>query len=270
MLIASPEIIIGDCREVLRAMATASVHCVVTSPPYFQQRDYKVAGQIGREDTPQAFIAGLVDVFRQVRRVLVNNGTLWLNLGDSRRGKSLMGLPWRVALALGEDGWIIRQDIIWHKLRPMPDGAKDRPSAAHEYVFLLTKQERYFYDADAVAETASPNSHGGKAHNPGSKALASGNHKGGSLGLVRADGLRNRRSVWSISGTPFPGAHCAPFPSELVEPCIAAGCPPDGVVLDPFAGSLTTGLVAVRLGRKSILIELNPDHVATGNQRFVS
>jgi site-specific DNA-methyltransferase (adenine-specific) len=269
-------LIIGDVREKLCELGDESVHCVVTSPPYFQQRDYGLAGQIGVERTPKEFIIELVSVFRQVRRVLRADGTLWLNLGDSRAKRStdganrgdLLGLPWRIALALQADGWALRQDVIWHKVRPMPDGATDRPSSAHEYLFLLGKGSPYFYDAAAVMEVVSPNSHGGKKHNPGSKALSTGNHTDGSLGLVRTSGLRNRRSVWSIIGTPFPGAHCAPFPPELVEPCIKAGSPDGGIVLDPFAGSGTVGLVSDRLNRSAILIELNPAYAEIAQRRI--
>jgi len=258
----------GDCREVLRTLPDESVHCCVTSPPYWKQRNYGATSQIGLEATSDEYVTELVNVFREVRRVLRADATLWLNLGDTPDGESLGAIPWRVALALKNDGWILRRDIIWHKLRPMPDGAKNRPSIAHEYLFMFSKSKNYFYDRDAVMESASLNSHGGKKHNPGSKALSTGNHKGGSLGLVRDDGLRNRRSVWSISGTPFQGAHCAPFPPELVEPCIRAGCPEGGSVLDPFAGSGTTGLVADRLKRHPFLIELNPEYAAIAARRI--
>jgi len=261
-------IVAGDCRAVLRTLPDESVHCIVTSPPYWRQRDYEADAQIGREPSSGEYVANIVGVMAECSRVLRKDGTLWLNLGDSREGLSLAGIPWRVALALIADGWILRQDIIWHKLRPMPDGAKNRPSIAHEYLFLFTRSDSYFYDADAVREPVSQNSHGGRKPNPGSKASGVGNHKGGSLGLIREDGLRNRRSVWSIAGTPFPGAHCAPFPVELVEPCILAGCPEGGMVLDPFGGAGTTGLAAMRMGRNATLIELNPSYVETARQRL--
>jgi DNA modification methylase len=258
----------GDCRELMSTLSPECVHCVATSPPYFRQRDYGVVGQIGREATPVAFVSEIVGVFKKVRRVLRDDGTVWLNLGDSRQKQSLIGIPWMVALAMQADGWLLRQDIIWHKIRPMPDGATTRPSVAHEYLFLFSKTDDYYYDADAIKEAASPNSHGGKKPNPGAKALETGNHTGGSLGLVRSDGFRNRRSVWSIVGTTFPGAHCAPFPPELIEPCILAGSPKGGVVLDPFAGSGTTGVVANRQGRDAILIELNDDFASIAERRL--
>lgn len=248
---------LGDSRRVLRGVSNGYANCCATSPPYWRQRNYGSTLQIGQESSPKEFIIGMVDIFSQVRRILRDDGTLWLNLGDSRDGLNLLGLPWRVALALQDDGWILRQDIIWHKLRPMPDGAKNRPSTAHEYLFLFSKSENYYYDSDAAREAVSPKSHGGKKHNPGRKALATGNHSGGSLGLVRADGMRNLRSVWSISGTPFPGAHCAPFPIELIEPCIRIGCPPGGVVIEPFFGSGTTGVAAVSHGCKFFGIDID-------------
>lgn len=262
------QIIRGDCRAVLQQLPLQSVHCVITSPPYYRQRDYGAVGQIGREATPSAFVSEIVGALKKVNRVLRHDGTVWLNLGDSRQKKSLIGIPWMVALAMQADGWLLRQDIIWHKIRPMPDGAKSRPSLAHEYLFLFSKSDDYYYDADAIKEAASSNSHGGKKPNPGAKALGTGNHAGGTLGLVRGDGFRNRRSVWSIVGTPFPGAHCAPFPPELIEPCILAGSPKGGLVLDPFAGSGTTGVVANRLGRDAILIELNNDFAAIAERRL--
>jgi len=261
------EIFIGDCREVLKTLADRMVHCCVTSPPYYKQRNYGAEGQIGREKSPEEYIQEIVLVMREVRRILRESGTLWLNLGDSRRKKGLLGIPWRVALALMGDGWTLRQDIIWHKTRPLPDGATDRPSISHEYLFMFSSSDRYYYNADAVMEPASENSHGGRKPNPGRKASATGNHSG-SLGLIRGNGLRNRRSVWSIAGTPFPGAHCAPFPPELIEPCIKAACPPDGTILDPFAGAGTTGLVADRLGRRAILIEIAPQYAEISRNRI--
>lgn len=264
----SVSILHGDCRDVLRTLPDASVHCVVTSPPYFRQRDYADERQIGWEQTPEQYIREIIDAIRLARNVLRDDGTLWLNLGDSRSGKSLIGIPWRVALALIADGWTLRQDIIWHKTRPLPDGATDRPSVSHEYLFMFSRSTRYYYDADAVMEPTSPNSHGGRKANAGAKARASGHHDRASLGMVREDGRRNRRTVWSIAGTPFPGTHCAPFPIELVEPCILAGCPIGGTVLDPFGGAGTTGVTADRLQRNAILIELNPAYVELTRRRL--
>jgi site-specific DNA-methyltransferase (adenine-specific) len=260
---------LGDCRQVLPDLSGDLANCCATSPPYWRKRNYGSLLQIGQEGSPKEFIAEMVGIFSQVRRILRDDGTLWLNLGDSRDRSNLLGLPWRVALALQDDGWILRQDIIWHKLRPMPDGAKNRPSMAHEYLFLFSKSENYYYDSDAAREAVSPNSHGGKKHNPGRKALETGNHSGGSLGLVRADGTRNIRSVWSISGTPFPGAHGAPFPIELVEPCIRIGCPLGGVVIDPFSGSGTTGVAAVKQGCGFFGIDIDQSSIDLARSRIL-
>lgn len=323
----------GDCREVLRELPAESVHCVVTSPPYWGLRDYGVAGQIGLELTPVGFVDELRTVFRELRRVLRSDGTAWLNLGDSYAGggrggnpeesahlkqatntgsvtgvtknkwpvpdgvkpKDLVGIPWRVAFALQADGWYLRQDIIWSKPNPMPESVRDRCTKAHEYLFMLSKSAQYYYDADAIAEPASETSHGGAVANAGQKAAF--REDGGALGLTvkrrrdkqRGHGrrhagfndrwdamekaeqcseLRNRRSVWSISTQPFPDAHFATFPPALVDPCIRAGCPKGGVVLDPFGGAGTTGLVADRLGRNAILIELNPAYAAMAERRI--
>lgn len=275
-------ILIGDCLTLLRNMPDQSVHCCVTSPPYWGQRDYGNELQIGQEPTPDAFVASLVGVFAEVRRVLRDDGTLWLNLGDSyaanrggtsmpaetlaggvsgrgaidaKRGresgytphrdpaahglkhKDLIGIPWRVAFALQAAGWYLRQDIIWHKPAPMPESVRDRCTKAHEYLFLLAKSERYYYDAAAIAEPADT-------------------------------GTRNRRDVWSMQTQPFAGAHFAVMPEALVEPCILAGCPVGGTVLDPFAGSGTVGVVAAKQGRKFIGCELNPEYAAIAVDRI--
>jgi DNA modification methylase len=338
----------GDCREVLRTLPDESVHCVVTSPPYFGLRDYGVAGQIGLEPTPDAFVAELVGLFRDVRRVLRTDGTVWLNLGDSYSGsgrggnpdagtkqgtnrgsqtvgvlygrenesaagervrmraqfdalkasglkqKDLIGVPWLTAFALRADGWYLRQDIIWSKPNPMPESVRDRCTKAHEYIFMLTKSARYYYDGAAIAEPASENSHGGSTPNAGAKAAA--RKDGGALGLTvtqrdkqrghgrrhagfndrwdameraeQCSGTRNKRSVWSVGTQPFPDAHFATFPPSLIEPCIKAGCPAGGTVLDPFGGAGTTGLVADRFGRNAILIELNHDYAAMAERRI--
>jgi DNA modification methylase len=296
----------GDCREVLRTLPDESVHCCVTSPPYFGLRDYGVAGQIGLEPTPADFIAELVDVFREVRRVLRSDGTVWLNLGDSysthaagkianpmakstlagvktqevanassraqgayRKDatlpeKNLMGIPWRVALALQADGWILRQDIIWSKPNPMPESVTDRCTKAHEYIFLLSKSARYFYDAKAIAELGV-----GRETYFGSDAYSkgSGRNDSGSYNDAPAQ-TRNKRSVWHVSTQPFSEAHFATFPPDLIEPCIKAGCPKGGMVLDPFGGAGTTGLVADRLGRDATLIELNPEYAEMARRRI--
>ncbi|MCL4109835.1 UNVERIFIED_CONTAM: hypothetical protein GTU68_059582 [Idotea baltica] len=261
------EIHIGDCRKVLQGLPDESVRCCVTSPPYWGLRDYGVAGQIGMEGTVDEFITQLVDVFREVRRVLTNDGTCWVNMGDCYAGggngggmpgadknkaaregerrrpegfknKDMIGQPWMLAFALRADGWFLRSDIIWHKPTAMPESVKDRPTKAHEYVFLLSKSERYFYDFEAIMEPKD---------------------------LVER---RNKRSVWSIASTGYSEAHFATFPPDLVKPCVLAGSEPGDLVLDPFAGSGTTGEVAVELGRKAVLIELNPEYGKLIEQRL--
>jgi DNA modification methylase len=296
----------GDCLEVLPRLDAQSVHCVVTSPPYFGLRDYGVDGQIGLEETPAAYVAQLVNVFREVRRVLRDDGTVWLNLGDSYAGvgysnhyntggaqrveggkqrhlvgtgtanKQLLGIPWRVAFALQDDGWILRSDIIWAKTNPMPESVKDRPTKAHEYVFLFAKQPRYYYDADAVREPHAGVSlerwgMGGEdtdntKYDKRKPQTAVGNLRNGSNPLHPAG--RNRRSVWTVSTKPYSGAHFAVFPPKLIEPCILAGCPEGGVVLDPFAGSGTTGEVSQKHGRSFVGIELNADYIQLAETRL--
>jgi DNA modification methylase len=294
----SVKIIIGDAREKLKGLADQSVHCCVTSPPYFGLRDYGCAGQMGLEPSPDEFVAELVAVFHEVRRVLRDDGTLWLNLGDSYandgkwgghtggkhvkvlhcspigrnkrytglKAKDLIGIPWRVAFALQSDGWYLRQDIIWHKPNPMPESVTDRCTKAHEYIFLLSKSARYFYDAVAICEETDPaNSRDttcARRQAPPGKVPDSGFVKG------RRYETRNKRSVWTVSTTPYNEAHFATFPTELIEPCILAGCPAGGTVLDPFGGAGTTGLVADRLQRSAILIELNPEYAAMAEQRI--
>ena len=295
-------VIQGDCLSGLRSIPDASVHTCVTSPPYFGLRDYEVEGQIGLEDTPDAFVARLVEVFREVRRVLRNDGTLWLNLGDSyaRTGgtdrkvsrsakvgstrrtldqiadrtqkaptglkdKDLIGIPWRVAFALQADGWYLRQDIIWHKPNPMPESVRDRCTKAHEYVFLLSKGPRYYFDIEAAKEPSTSRAPGNTKPTKGGRRCEEGreSHRtAANLHKIGARDTRNRRSVWTVTTKPFKGAHFATFPPDLIEPCVLAGCPEGGTVLDPFGGSGTTAGVALKHGRKAILCELNPDYVA--------
>jgi DNA modification methylase len=312
------QILNGDCRAVLPTMPAQSVHCIVSSPPYFGLRDYGVDGQIGLEQTPDAYVAELVAVFREARRVLRDDGTLWLNLGDSyaaarggthqpaetlaggksgrtERGervnrsrfdgynptrnaasiglkhKDLIGIPWRVAFALQADGWYLRQDIIWHKPNPMPESVGDRCTKAHEYLFLLSKRPRYYFDAGAIAEPATGDAPGNTKPTKNGRAFASGairHRTSASLHKIGARQTRNRRSVWTVPVMPFKGAHFATFPPDLIEPCIKAGCPIGGTVLDPFAGAGTTGLVADRLQRNAMLIELNPDYAAMAAERL--
>lgn len=330
-------ILTGDCRDVLKTLTDESVNCCVTSPPYFGLRDYGCAGQIGLEPTPEEFVSEMVNVFRELRRVLRGDGTLWLNLGDTYNNsdkwggggantgkhsidaggkvpswsgvrrkwpgvegikqKDLIGIPWRVAFALQADGWYLRQDIIWHKPNPMPESVTDRCTKAHEYVFLMTKSARYYFDAKAIAEPVAqssierlsqPNLNNQKGidrvtgkTNGTMKAVGRGgvnafrgqghfrdgengpaNRTGRDMRNVGAESkTRNKRSVWNITTQPYKDAHFATFPPALVRPCILAGCPVGGTVLDPFGGSGTTGMVATELGRKSILIELNPKYV---------
>ncbi len=262
------EIILGDALEVLPTLAADRFRCCITSPPYWGLRDYGIGGQIGAETTLGGYVQNLVDIFREVRRVLTDDGTLWLNLGDSytsgnrtwrdpdkknpARGmhyrpptpkglkpKDLVGVPWRVAFALQDDGWYLRSDIIWHKPNCQPESVKDRPTRAHEYLFLFSKSEDYYYDYEAIREPGTgPNS------------------------------LRNRRSVWSIPTKPFPGAHFATFPPELVEPCLIAGTQSGDFVLDPFFGAGTVGQVCQKHGREFVGVEINEEYVKLARLRL--
>lgn len=215
----------SDALAWLRGAPSDWIHCAVTSPPYFQQRDYGVEGQIGLESTPDAYVTRLVTVFRELRRVLRPDGTLWLNIADSYLpGKQLAGVPWRVAFALQADGWYLRSDIIWSRPNPMPESVRDRPTKAHEYVFLLSKSERYFYDADAIAEPSSNNSHGGGQAHDDRYMMQSGRNDGNkAMGIVTA--TRNKRSVWTVPASPSALPHFAMFPQALIEPMVLAGCP---------------------------------------------
>jgi site-specific DNA-methyltransferase (adenine-specific) len=264
----------GDTREQMRRLPDGVVQTCVTSPPYFGLRDYGMSGQIGLEATPAAYVATMVEVFREVRRVLRDDGTLWLNLGDSYgKGKSLLGVPWRVAFALQADGWYLRQDIIWHKPNPMPESVRDRCTRAHEYLFLLAKSERYYFDADAVKEPAVNTRKPGRKITDTRETYGVGGGNAGLNGLMARyhDGEmpthRNRRSVWTVTTKSFQGAHFATFPPDLIEPCILAGSKPGGVVLDPFGGAGTTALVARRHKRVSVYIELNPAYADLARRR---
>jgi DNA modification methylase len=253
-------IIRGDARAL--PLVDGCVDCVVTSPPYFGLRDYGHADQIGTEATPEVYIATLVAVFREVRRVLTDHGTVWLNLGDTRQSKNLLGIPWRVAFALQADGWYLRADIIWAKPNPMPESVTDRPTKAHEYVFLLTKSERYWYDADAIKERSAwqrennPKWGRQRAHTNAKKGMGNRNAQGGGFTAWQPDDGRNKRSVWTVPTVRCAGAHFATMPEDLVAPCILAGCPLGGLVLDPFLGSGTVGAVAARLGRRWVGTDL--------------
>lgn len=288
----------GDCLAVLATMPDNSVHCCVTSPPYFGLRDYGHPDQIGLEDSPDAYVTKMVSVFREVRRVLRDDGTCWINIGDSyanggrktrdqddkleHRGmdcrpddpagikpKDLIGIPWLLAFALRADGWYLRSEIIWAKKNCMPESVTDRPTKAHEQVFLLTKSPKYFYDAEAVSEPTSYVVHSGRKAS-GDYSLNSGrnDHGGHRSGGFVCNATRNRRSVWSIASQPYDGAHFAVMPKKLVEPCILAGCPVGGTVLDPFNGAATVGIVALEHGRQYIGIELNPDYVRLSADRL--
>ncbi len=360
----SIRIIKGDCREMLKTLPDESVHCVVTSPPYWGLRDYGVAGQLGMEPSFTDYIETMAGVFREVRRVLRKDGTLWLNMGDCYAGavngrssrdtkilgrddrtfrdkpfstirdglkaKDLCGMPWRLAFALQADGWYLRSDIIWSKPNPMPESVTDRPTKAHEYLFLMSKSERYYYDAEAIREEGVEPERERYDQIGGTKSQSVRHSPGSMFG---ASITRNRRTVWEIPTSPFPEAHFATFPPALVEPCILAGCPQKccakcgapwvrevehrastpgrsnqslahpsqmrmdgdrcggfinhsvvtlgfsppcscnagtipGTVLDPFGGAGTTGLVADRLGRNAILIELNAQYAEMAEQRL--
>ena len=266
-------ILVGDVRERLAEIPDASVRCCVTSPPYWGLRDYGNDTQIGLEQSPDEYVEQLVAVFREVRRVLTDDGTLWLNLGDSYdSNKQLVGIPWRVAFALQADGWWLRQDIIWHKPNPMPESVTDRCTKAHEYVFLLTKSARYFYDAEAIAEPAAPSTVDRLTQPNISTQTGSTRVPGKTNGNMKAVGnveTRNRRSVWTITTKPFKGAHFAVMPEALVEPCILAGSEPGDLVLDPFTGSGTVAVVALRHGRRFIGCELNPEYAEIARQRII-
>lgn len=306
-------ILVGDCIEMMQTLPDQSVHTCITSPPYFGLRDYGVDGQIGLEASPREFIDNLVAVFREVRRVLRNDGTLWVNLGDSyasggrggggrymaERGdsawqgkgdatgwrsapagwkhKDLLGLPWRLAIALQDEGWYLRQDIIWHKPNPMPESIKDRCTKAHEYLFLLSKSPRYYFDQDAIREPARAQAAPESASRRNSFAretkYTDGGH--GQTAQHRAgrddvdyDETRNKRSVWTVATASFKGAHFATFPPDLIRPCVLAGSPRGGMVLDPFGGAGTTALVAMQEGRQSVICELNPEYAALARQRL--
>ena len=303
----------GDCRDIMRKWASDGIKAqtCVTSPPYFGLRDYGHAGQIGLEETPEQYIAAMVDVFRCVRDVLADDGTLWLNLGDSYgKGKQLLGMPWRIAFALQEDGWVLRQDIIWSKPNPMPESVTDRCTKAHEYIFLLSKSQRYFIDQEGMREPAvSTRGPGNIAPPKSAVAYENGDEKhrtksglhayaerqrsqrdsfqrenskreqsipGQNKGTHRPDraesnwdlNTRNRRSVWSVSTSPYKGAHFAVFPPDLIRPCILAGAARGETVLDPFMGSGTTAEVAILSGREYLGCELNPEYAELQEQRI--
>lgn len=310
-------ILLGDALEQLRKLPPESVHTCVTSPPYYNLRDYGAAGQIGNEASVEEYLQTLVSVFREVRRVLRSDGTLWVNMGDSYAGsgkgrmadgthydkkpsksgnyggtrnghlkktvaagckpKDLIGVPWQLAFALRANGWYLRQDIIWNKTNCMPESVRDRCTKSHEYIFLLSKSERYYFDAAAISEPVTSTKGNAKTFRGGG-AYTGGRSHDNSAQVEREShgnrenqtGRRNKRDVWTVSTNGFRGAHFAVFPEKLIEPCILAGCPEGGTVLDPFAGSGTTGVVAKRLGRDFIGCEINPDYAQMAADRIAA
>jgi DNA modification methylase len=304
----------GDCRATLRRWKEQGIKAqtCVTSPPYYGLRDYGHDGQIGLEETPEEYIKAMVEVFRCVWDVLEDDGTLWLNIGDSyynyrpgkgqalvkqsvannnqdlpqtcaRRGnkfeglkeKDLIGIPWMLAFALRADGWYLRQDIIWHKPNPMPESVQDRCTKAHEYIFLMSKSQKYYYDAEAIKEELKEesivrNQSGWNGNEDRGYVIGKQNNMSKYLGSDKAknETHRNRRSVWSVNTKPYAGAHFAVFPSDLIEPCILAGAPVGGIVLDPFMGSGTTAQVAQDLERKYLGCELNIDYKTLQDNRL--
>lgn len=312
-------IITGEALSVLQSLEGNSVNCCITSPPYYGLRDYGMDGQIGLEETPSEYIQKLVAVFREVRRVLKKDGTLWLNMGDSYVGsgkgrnsdgkpckgysvsrdnnnkfggklfiaksleykrKDLMGIPWRLAFALQADGWYLRQDIIWHKPNCMPESVKDRCTKSHEYIFLLSKSDKYYFDHEAIKEPAVTEDRTSPRGSRGNKIPNSGRRKQDALHLSRYEGfnqryfskespiMRNKRDVWSVSTHGYKEAHFATFPEKLIEPCVLAGCPIGGTILDPFLGSGTTAVVAAKNNRNCIGAEINPIYTDMAKRRM--
>jgi len=301
----------GDCLETLRKIPDTSINTCITSPPYWGLRDYGESNQLGLEDTPEEFVENLVKVFREVKRVLRDDGTVWLNLGDTYsshkdckstaqslakgtqaevahvidkgksvsrntkklkqaglKNKDLIGIPWRVALALQADGWYLRQDIIWHKPNPMPESVRDRCTKAHEYIFLLSKSPKYYFDNDSIKEDAKTApvlrdkmGEGYQADYTKGKRFSDGERVWGST-------KKNKRSVWTVTTKPFKGAHFATFPKDLIEPCVLAGCPEGGTVLDPFGGSGTTAIVANKHNRNAVMCELNKEYIDIAIKRI--
>ena len=281
--LATNQIVHGDALAVLQQWPGNMVDCIVTSPPYWQQRDYRgKSTQVGREATPAGYISRLTAIFGECRRVMKPTGTLWLVIGDKYDGGEQLGLPWRVALALIDDGWILRSDCIWHKPNAMPSSTKSRPTTDHEYVFFFTKSKDYHYDADAIREphvTFSDKSRmrGGRRHFGIRGGTPEVGKNGGSNNLhdARWDQAfhplgRNKRTVWSIPLSKFRDAHFAVFPESLVETCILAGCPASGLALDPFVGSGTVPLVARRLGRDYLGIDCVAEYCQMARQRLAT
>lgn len=306
----------GDCREILKTIEPGTINCCITSPPYYGLRDYGVDRQIGLEETPEQYIDQLAGVFDEIKRVLRDDGTLWLNIGDSYAGsgkgganypdnamkykqgsntgsislgitrpyssedikpKDMIGIPWMLAFELRRRGWYLRQDIIWAKPNPMPESVTDRCTKSHEYIFLLSKSPHYYYDAEKIAEPVAGSTTQKLAHNMENKPRYGGKKyteypesffrtKSGNIYEYRPK--RNKRDVWFVSTKSYKGAHFATFPEDLIEPCVLAGCPPAGKVIDPFAGTSTTGVVCERYGRQFVGIEINKEYCALGAERL--
>ena len=298
------KIITGNAIEVLKELPDCSADCCITSPPYLGLRDYGVSGQLGLENSVEAYINRLTDIFREVRRVLKNDGTLWLNVGDSYvssnseysncKRKDLIGVPWLLAFALRNDGWYLRQDIIWEKPNAMPESVKDRCTKSHEYIFLFSKQSKYYFDYEVIKEpavgfnnivpagskgTLRPNSRLRKGNSRtfrGGGVYTKGQSFNNSAEIMREShgnnenmtGLRNKRSVWTVATQGYKEAHFATFPEKLIEPCVLAGSRDGGIILDPFIGSGTTAVVAKKHNRGFIGIELNPDYAEMARRRL--
>lgn len=265
----------GNCLEVLKTFEDNCINCCITSPPYYGLRDYGVDGQIGNEDTPEDYVNNLVEIFDEVKRVLREDGVLWLNLGDSwsnkRIGeikqKDLIGIPWMVAFALRESGWYLRQDIIWAKGNPMPESVKDRCTKSHEYIFLLSKNKKYYYDYRAIKEPCISKSPAGNKNCLNAGRITEEGWSYDPQKSIPKDG-KNKRDVWSVNTKPCKETHFATYPDTLIEPCILAGCPKGGIVLDPFMGAGTTGMVAKKYSRNYVGIELNAEYIDIANKRI--
>ena len=268
-------IISGNALDKLKEIPEQSIHTCITSPPYFNLRNYGHKDQLGLESSSEEFIQNLVNVFSQVKRVLRDDGTLWLNMGDTwDKNKQLLGIPWRTALALQQDGWVLRSDIIWNKPTVMPSSVRDRVTNCHEYIFLLSKNKKYYYDNESIKEDSTFKNSKGEFRPNGMAGIGKKNaSKEGfeirsGLSNMKEQPKRNKRSVWTITNKPFRGAHFAVFPPDLIEPCVLAGCPEDGTILDPFAGSGTTGVVAQKHNRNAVLVELNEEYLKIARKRL--
>lgn len=303
------KIYLGNCIDVLKTFPEKSINCCITSPPYYGLRDYGVDGQIGNEESPEEYIEKLVSVFDEVKRVLTDDGVLWLNLGDCWAGsnqgtgtknptakqasnhgtnymttenhkskltklngykpKDLIGIPWMAAFALREAGWYLRQDIIWAKGNPMPESVRDRCTKSHEYIFLLTKSRKYYFDNISIKEPAVTTPKPRDKNKEGYQAdYTKGDRFSKGERVYGSDGMRNKRDVWSVNTKPCKEAHFATFPDTLIEPCVLAGCPENGIILDPFMGAGTTGMVAKKHNRNYVGIELNPEYIKIAENRI--